>query len=325
MKAGKFTRYPALSAVLAGADLKFVDIGGRGEAFPGLPALAEFSGYYVSEPDTAEASRLREQLPLAANWRSVTVFSDAIAARHGDSTLYVTRRPGMSSLLEPDPAVAGQFYLADAYEVVDEIQVPTMTLDAAATRYGFENAAFLKMDTQGTELEILRSGSRLVRDSLVAIHTEAHFRPFYKGQPAFGDIDGHLRANGFVLSSLNRTAVRRRGYDESVFSRRVTTWAHCLYFLEPAQLLARGAPTAARDMVRLMAIALALRHIDLALEVMASLVKHGLLAGEDHHTVASDVREAAIEATRYAQRKAEEQGSAEGLLDAARRDSRRID
>ena len=325
-KPGPLRRYSALSAVLADAGLKFVDVGGRGEAFPGIVTLAEFAHYYVSEPDGAEAARLRERLPLAANWRGVTVFTDAIAARPGTALLHVTQRPGMSSLLEPDASVADQFYLGEAYAVVNKVPVSTITLDAAAARYEFEDASFLKMDTQGTELDILQSGPRLVRDSLLAVHTEVHFRPFYKQQPLFAEVDHFLRSHGFSLLSLSRTSLRRRGYDAALFSRRATTWAHCLYIREPDQLLRSSVVNPARGLVRLLALAIALKHFDLAFEVVADLGEQGLLTGHDIAAVAVDVRGAAVDGTRYAQRKTEEQQSAaENLFAGSRRDNRRID
>jgi FkbM family methyltransferase len=325
-KATALRKYGALSAVLEEAGLKFVDVGGRGEAFSGIVTLAEFSHYYVSEPDGAEAARLQERLPVGANWRGVTVFTDAIAARPGTALLHVTQRPGMSSLLEPDASVAGRFYLGAAYAIVNQVPVSTITLDAAAARYGFEDASFLKMDTQGTELDILQSGPGLVRDSLVAVHTEVHFRPFYKDQPLFAEVDHYLRGNGFSLLSLSRTSLRRLGYDPSLFSRRTTTWAHCLYIREPDQLLRSSVVNPGRGLVRLLALAIALKHFDLALDVVADLGQQGLLTRHDHASVSADVRRAAIDGTRYARRKIEEQqNAAEGLLAGSRRDDRRID
>ena len=107
-------------------------------------------------------------------------MSAAVASRQGEARLHLTLKAGMSSLLEPDPEVTRRFCLEGTFRVVDTATVPVVPLDMAASQYGFTDAAFLKLDTQGTELEILRSGSRLVRESLLAVHTESLFQPLYR-------------------------------------------------------------------------------------------------------------------------------------------------
>jgi len=157
---------PVFTALLEDADLKLVDVGGRGSAFHPLLTLAPFAHYFVSEPDASEAAALAERLPHEAPWRAVTVMSEAIAGRRGRADLYVTAEPGMSSLLPPDPAVVERFVLAPKFTVASVATVPVRPLDEAAAQYGFADAAFLKADTQGTELEVLASGPRLVEHLL---------------------------------------------------------------------------------------------------------------------------------------------------------------
>ena len=98
----EFLDYPVLTELLHDAGIKLVDIGGRGSAFATFIPLAPLADYYVSEPDYAEAQRLKQQLPLKAPWRSVTVLSEAVASVRGHAPLYLTSELGMSSLLKPN-------------------------------------------------------------------------------------------------------------------------------------------------------------------------------------------------------------------------------
>jgi FkbM family methyltransferase len=258
---------PVVSGLLERAGLKFVDIGGRGSGLKNLLSLARYAHYYVSEPDAAEAGRLGDTLPAEQPWQATTIFGDAIASRRGEAQLYVTREPGMSSLLEPDSAVTGRYFQANKFEV-DRIEtVRTIPLDEAAEAHGFTDACFLKLDTQGTELDIMRSGARLLSGPVLGVYTETNFQPLYKGQSLFADLDGHLRAQGFTLFSMNRTSLRRMGYRPDVFSRRVTTWAHCLYLREPSMLRGRGDDAARRDLPRLLGLALTFQFYDLVFEI----------------------------------------------------------
>lgn len=110
-------------------------------------------------------------------------------------TLKVCRASGMTSLYEPDTATLGLFdVLAPLGEVVQRLEVPTRKLDDVAE---IEQLDFLKIDIQGGELAVFRSG-RLKLAQAVAIQVEVSFITLYKNQPSLGEVDIELRAQGFV-------------------------------------------------------------------------------------------------------------------------------
>lgn len=110
--------------------------------------------------------------------------------------LHICQAPGMTSLLEPDPAVLGLFHgFADWGRVIATEPVATIRLDEVTETAG---ADLLKLDIQGAELMVLRHAEQRLRDALV-IQAEVEFLPLYKGQPLFGDVERHLRARGFML------------------------------------------------------------------------------------------------------------------------------
>lgn len=123
-------------------------------------------------------------------------------ARH---TLHICQAPGMTSLLEPDPAVLGLFHgFPDWGRVIATEPVETRRLDDLPETAG---ADLLKLDIQGAELMVLRHAEDRLRDA-VAIQAEVEFLPLYKGQPLFADIDLFLRARGFVLHRFFPTVSR---------------------------------------------------------------------------------------------------------------------
>jgi FkbM family methyltransferase len=252
---------PVLVSLLRDADLQLVDVGARGRPRPELVALAPYARLVAIEPDEDEARRLEVE-QKDGPWQAYTVVPAAIAERVGDATLYMTASPGMSSLLEPDPAVFGRFVNADAFAVVGTASVPTIPLDQAARDYGFQDACFVKVDTQGTELEILRSGPELLRNT-VGVYVETLFRPFYKAQSLFADVDAYLRGSGFELVELRRTGLRSGSFRPSLYSEHQITWAHCLYFRDPAAL-------AGRAVSRMICMALVYGQHDLALDLAAT-------------------------------------------------------
>ncbi len=322
------SRAPILTGWLGRVGLKFVDIGGRGAAFPPLMPIAPFADYYVSEPDAAEAARLTDTLAVRTDWRTVTVLSEAIATPRPDARLWMTVQPGMSSLLEPDPEVTKRFYLGPKFAVVGTETVPTIALDAAAARYGFQDACFLKVDTQGTELDILQSGAALVAAPLVGVHVETLFQPFYKGQSLFADVDQHLRAQGFSLFSLSRTSLRRAGYRPDLYSKRVIAWAHCLYLREPETLVAADPAMQAQQIPRLLVLALAFQFFDLAFEIVELSRRLRLLPEGDLDRLAREVYTFArihLRQTLSKAERAEPESLADLMLSPSLRDKKRIE
>src|SRR5262249_8036373 len=209
---------------------------------------------------------------------------------------------------EPDARVTQRYHLSKKFTVTDVVQVPTIPLDAAASQYGFTDATFLKIDTQGTELEILQSAPQLL-PSLVGIHTESSFQPFYKPQPLFGDVDRFLRQAGFDLLALNRTMLRRAAYRDALYSKREIAWAHCLYLRDATALVAAAGGSLQR-IGRLLALAVAFQQFDLAFEIASVVRSAGFLDDTESKQLDQDVQRCAVFATRHVVQKAGSDGVA---------------
>jgi FkbM family methyltransferase len=113
----------------------------------------------------------------------------------GKHTLHLCRASGMTSLYAPDPATLELFAaLKPLGEVLSTETMTTRRLDDIAEIAGLD---FLKIDIQGGELEVFRHGrEKLAR--AVAIQTEVSFVTLYRDQPALGEVDVELRAQGFM-------------------------------------------------------------------------------------------------------------------------------
>jgi ribosomal protein L31 len=231
----------------------------------------------------------------------------------------------MSSLLEPDVQVTRRFYLGNKFTVESTINVPTVPLDEAAAQYGFGDACFLKLDTQGTELDILQSGARLVRESVLGVHVECAFHPFYKGQALFADVDAYLRQRGFVLVTLNRTNLRRASYRETIYSRRVTAWAHCLYLREPETLAATHRACLRHHASRLLGLMLAFEQYDLALELAALFSRVAIVDTQEATRLADEMRRKCRDSTRHVARRGQAEGLGQALLAPSFRDKNRLE
>jgi FkbM family methyltransferase len=254
-----------LRQLLDHANIKCVDIGARGEGLSILKVIAPFVDYYACEPESAAHFELKNSTE-SRNWRSYNLFSDAIGTGKYGSVLHITKQPGLTSLLKPNNDVFSSYYCDDSFSVVETKQVNLINLDEAAKSNNFEDACLLKIDTQGSELDILESAEKLLASSVVGIFIEVEFQRFYVDQPLFRDIDKFMASHGFVLFDMIKSGLRRAKFNPNQYSRRQTVWAHALY-LRDANLLKKH-PEGLIKMSQLLALALAFEHYDYALEIL---------------------------------------------------------
>ena len=117
------------------------------------------------------------------------------------ATFYITRYPGCSSLYAPNPEIIDLFHSINASEpngnftVIDTKKVKTKRLDDIEE---CKSNDFIKIDVQGSELDILRNAKETLGNTLI-IQLEAEFIPIYKNQPLFGELQVFLRDQGFQL------------------------------------------------------------------------------------------------------------------------------
>lgn len=206
-----FERTP-LAAVLRDLSIVAVDAGARGGIDPDLLPIAFAVDVLGFEPDPQAFARLSSPNRLSDTWRSVRYLSAALAGTSGRRTLHVPADPEGASLLMPDPAIGARFNKLQFFTGIREVPVECVMLDAAIASASVGAPAYLKLDVEGAELEVLAAAPRTL-ESLVAVKTEVSFLPFRHGQALAGDVDAFLRARGFQpMDFLDLSRWRRHGY-----------------------------------------------------------------------------------------------------------------
>lgn len=109
--------------------------------------------------------------------------------------LRVCAESGFTSTFEPDTEQLALFTdFARMAAVQERVEVQTRRLDDVEE---IDRIDLLKIDIQGGELQVFRSGRRRLAEA-VAVHTEVGFTRLYEGAPTFADVDLELRAQGFI-------------------------------------------------------------------------------------------------------------------------------
>jgi FkbM family methyltransferase len=156
------------------------------------------------------ASRVRALLfeprdvdAVTASGREVS-FPVALAESAGTRELRITAMANMSSLLEPNARLLGSFRKKGAHAKVERrVSVQVQPLDALLAREG-QIVDALKIDTQGSELQILQGAAGALADSVVLAEVEVSFIERYLGQALAADLITWMQARGFRLIELYR-------------------------------------------------------------------------------------------------------------------------
>lgn len=176
------------------------DAGGRYGLHPTWRAFKAPLDYHLFEPDREEADRLTRKYASRAG--AVSTHAIALGESAGTLRINVLRHKGQSSALTPK---TDSLWFRDARpdegEVVSAYDAPMSTIDAQAARLG-RTPDFLKLDTEGSELSILRGAARCLSESVLAVRSETHFDPVYEGMALFPELHAYMLAHGFSLLNL---------------------------------------------------------------------------------------------------------------------------
>jgi FkbM family methyltransferase len=151
------------------------------------------------EPVSAYIDHLRKKARSDPHWY---IFPYALGASNCEAKINVTKSPGLNSFLDPRSDVVKDFWSSDSISGVENVQIRTLdtTLPQVSSKHQFSRP-YLKLDTQGFDLEVLR-GAAVSLHSMIALQTEASVLPIYEAMPTYEETFRYLRAAGFDLSGM---------------------------------------------------------------------------------------------------------------------------
>lgn len=163
--------------------------------------------FYCFEPSPEIFTQLTQTLGERTN---VHCYPYALARNNGTATFHVSsgRSDAASSLLAPLD------YSVDHPDTIfNDITVQTKTLDSWAQEHGIEKIDFMWLDMQGTELEMLQSGTKILQ-TVTAICSEVNLTHRYKDAPLYDEYRAWMESQGFYVAY------------EHLFK---TTWGNALF------------------------------------------------------------------------------------------------
>ena len=131
-----------------------------------------------------------------------------IGEKNGKHPFYINKHPESSSIYPPAPH-ALEYHIKynhintwkENTELDHMSEVDIVTLDDLARDGTIPLADVLSMDTQGSELPIMRGGEVSLRE-LLFVACEVDFIELYQGQATFADQDHYLTQQGFRIADI---------------------------------------------------------------------------------------------------------------------------
>lgn len=242
-----------------------LDAGARYGMHPTWKAFQGDLRYVMFEPDRDEAARLARKY---SGRPAVEVVAKALSDQPGTLTIHSLRHKGQSSVYRPDPtSVWFSGSRQDEGDVVGSYEVEALTVDAHCAEHGLR-LDFMKVDTEGSDLAIVKGATAQLEQSVLGLRTEVLFSGPFIGAPDFSDMFSFLTRRGFVLLNMDYDG---RGTACGPFAPRdrygMLTSTDATWVRQPATLL-EPAPDATLRLAKYASFCLRNHAPDLAMRVL---------------------------------------------------------
>lgn len=230
------------------------------------PRRVRLYGFEPDDKEVADLNRIAAERGLDYRY-----FAAGLWSAPGSLTFYENKSPGGGAFYEQNTGLTDRwkfanseqkFLSADIFYPTDRSTWKVTSLQVWAAENAIDDLDFMKLNVQGSELEILKGSGQLL-DAVIGLMVEVSFVESYKGRPFFSDIDAFLRQHRFSFFDL--IGHHYMGRARSPITARhapglYPLWGqliegHGIYFKDPIELEARGMPVDQLSVAKLLKLA----------------------------------------------------------------------
>lgn len=245
-------------------ELNVIDAGARYGLHPSWQPVRNLARLFLFEVDADEAGRLARKY---AKDQNITVYPHALFSRETTLKFHVRAHHALNSIYEVnEELLAREHYMHSEHNNVGAHEVKAVTIDGF---FADTPIHFLKLDTEGAELEILTGAEKALGSTILGVRAEVPFAPILKDAPLFGDIHKFMLDRGFELLNLDYTG---RGSPRSPFTNPdrfgKLMSSDAVWIITPERLFDSRRPNKLHDIVRMATFLMLNSATDVAMEVL---------------------------------------------------------
>lgn len=179
-----------------GMEGTWIDVGAHnGEETLGYARHNPGLRIYAVEPNLKAAGRLMGRAP------NYHVIPFAISETDGSAEFQLNEFEMASSLLSLNEEAVRTWTGIGSHKVRSKMIVPTVRLDTLMCLLGIQTVDYLKIDTQGMDLAVVRSAGDRISDIIkITLEVAVAPTPLYHGAPTKREVVHFLTETGFTLT-----------------------------------------------------------------------------------------------------------------------------
>jgi Methyltransferase FkbM domain len=192
------TGMPGLIAQ-SGAAPVLMDVGAAGVSPAVWHSISAISTLIGFEPDARNPDP-----SFGKNFARAILVNRVVVPNDADDTadFILTEYPSCSSMLEADLESLGSFVFRDYFKPVRRVPLQATSLNRVVADHDLAGINWLKVDSQGLDLRILKSLSAGNLDRLLAVDIEPGLIDAYKQEDLFPECHAWLKSNGFWMAEF---------------------------------------------------------------------------------------------------------------------------
>jgi len=185
-----------VSKLLGKKKLVALDVGAQGGFFNASIFSKQYNFFFdpiVVEPIPDEAKKLKD--------KNYKVISMGLWSENCKKKLYILgSRPGSSSMYKPKVEALSLYDFKEKnfpnFDITNEIDIECTTIKESLNKFNVNNLDFLKIDTQGAELEILKGMGDYFP---LIVKIEAQIIPMYENVPCWSELVNYLYKKNYMV------------------------------------------------------------------------------------------------------------------------------
>ncbi len=255
-----------------------VDIGARGGIPKAWKPLSKYLKVIGFEPDKKEYIRLSD---LDNQKYCVKYLNTALSDSKETVKFHIPKYAWLSSMYYPNKTLLDKF-AKNWGEGLTTIELEADTLDNQFKENQINDVDFIKLDTQGTELLVLKGAVGILANSVIGVESEVEFVDVYTNQHLFCDVDLFIRKYRFHLMEIMKSKYWKRPIDNRfVKSRGQLMYGDVLYlkdvdaFFEMISGIHDESYRKAK-ILKAFVITIIFQHMDYGIEIIQRAIQDGL-------------------------------------------------